>query len=224
MNSDDERLGQLLRALRRRQDLTQERLAEVAGITVKELRRIEHGGAGAVRLDRVRAALAPLGARGRVVTWWNGAAADRLLDEEHAEIVEVVARLFDRRAWRTAGEVTFSDYGERGSIDLLAGYEPTLTIAVCEIKSALGSLEETNRMLDVKARLAPKIAERLFGWRPRHVGRLLILPDDSTVRRIIERHAATMNAIYPGRGREVRAWLRRPDASLSAIWFVSNRT
>ena len=166
--------------------------------------------------------MAAVGGSLRISTWLNGAVADRLLDEIHAAIVEGAAVVLIRRHWATSPEVTFSDYGERGSIDLLAAHEAARAVAVCEIKSAFGSLEETNRALDVKVRLAPKIAERLFGWRPRHIGRLLIVPDQSSMRRIIRQHEATMNAIYPARSREVREWLRAPDRSIAGIWFLSN--
>lgn len=126
------------------------------------------------------------------------------------------------RGWQAQAEVSFSEYGERGSIDIFAARPASRAIAVCELKSAIGSLEETNRMLDVKERLAPKIALARFGWRPAYTGRLLILPDEKTVRRLIARHAATMDGLYPARSREVRAWLRQPDRALRGIWFLSD--
>lgn len=131
-------------------------------------------------------------------------------------------RVFIARGWQTAVEVSFSDFGERGSIDILAAHAAARAIAVCEVKSVIGSLEETNRMLDVKERLAPTIAGKRFGWRPLSVARLLIVPRDSSVRRAIEAHAATMRSVYPARSREVRVWLRRPAGPIRAIWFVSN--
>jgi hypothetical protein len=41
------------------------------------------------------------------------------------------------------------------------------------------------------------------------------------MRRIVERHAATMDAIYPARTSEIKAWLRAPTASIRGIWFMS---
>ena len=90
-----------------------------------------------------------------------------------------------------------------------------------EVKSDIGSLEETNRVLDMKERLAPKITEARFGWRPTVVGRILILPGTTAMRRMVERHAATMDAIYPARTNEIKAWLRAPTASIRGIWFIS---
>ena len=173
-------------------------------------------------MARVQAAFAAVGGRARFTAWWNGAAADALLDEAHASIAERALRVFQRRGWRTLAEVTFSEYGERGSIDVFASYEQTRAVAVCEVKASFGSLEETNRMLDVKVRLAvQKLAKSNFGFQPRHVARLLIVPNESTIRRTVARHAATMDSIYPTRSRDVRAWLRQPSRSISGIWFVS---
>lgn len=218
---EDERLEILLRKLRRRGGQTQELLAALAGITVEDICEIENGRVGHVRVERVRAAFAAADARLYLKPWWQGAAADRLVDEEHAAIVERVAAVFSKRWWRPEIEVTFSEFGERGSIDLFAAHQATRTVAVCEIKSAFGSLEETNRSIDAKVRLAPAIALRVFGWRPAFVGRLLIVPDHGSVRRVVREHAATMTSLYPARSRQIRAWLRKPDCDLAGIWFLS---
>jgi hypothetical protein len=182
---------------------------------------IEGGDVGMIPLDRTRRIFDAAGGRARLSTFWNGAIADRLLDEAHARIVERALAVFQARGWTTAVEVSFSEYGERGSIDIFAARPSARAIAVAEVKSDLGSLEETNRVLDMKERLAPKLAERVFDFRPRTVGRLLILPDRSTLRRVIEDHTRTMGAVYPARGREVRRWLRDPTVPLRGIWFLS---
>jgi len=135
--------------------------------------------------------------------------------------VERAIGVLRRRQWATLAEVTFSEFGERGSIDILAARESARAVAICEVKSDFGSLEETNRILDVKERLAPVIAQRVLGWRPAVVGRLLIVPDRLTIRRIVERHASTMDTVYPARSREVRRWLRDPAQPLRGIWFLS---
>jgi len=221
MNSDDERLGQLLRAIRRRSGQTQAALAIAANVPRRDVIRVEAGDAGQVAVERVRLIFDASGGRLKLSAWVNGASADRLLDEGHARLLERAAQVLVRREWQPHSEVTFSEFGERGSIDLLGSYKPLRAIAVCEIKSALGSLEESNRMLDVKERLAPKITFDRLGWRPRVVGRILIVPNEMTVRRIVARHAMTMASVYPARSREVRAWLRNPVTPLRGIWFLS---
>jgi transcriptional regulator with XRE-family HTH domain len=218
---EDERIGLMLRAMRRATGLTQERLARLSGIPVRDIMAIEIGRAGLVELERLRRLFRGAGGLARLAVWFNGAAGDRLLDERHAGLVELGGRVFAQHGWANHFEITFSEYGERGSIDLLALASDRGAAVVCEFKSALGSLEETNRRLDVKERLAIKIVVDRFGWRPRSIARLLIVPEDSTIRRIVTRHSATMDSIYPARGRQIRAWLRRPEGPLRGLWFLS---
>lgn len=219
---DDERIGQLLRALRRDARFTQQALAESARIPVSDVMAIEAGRMGTVRVERVRDAFAVFEARVRVSAWWRGAWADQLLDAAHAALVETAASIFARRGWQCMPEFSFAEFGERGSIDLFAALPRARVVAVCEVKSAFGSLEETNRSLDVKVRLAPKLANEAFGFRPEHVGRLLIVPDTSASRGVVKRHQQTMGLIYPERSRAVRRWIRAPHGPLAGIWFVSN--
>ena len=222
MNADDERLGELFRLLRRRAQLTQEEISIAASVPLRDIRRLESGDAGAVVVARVRRLFAEVDARARIAVWWLGAAADRLLDERHAAIVDQAAGFMVQWAWTTAIEFTFSEYGERGSIDIFGHRRSARAVAICEVKSAFGALEELNRTLDVKVRLAPKLCRDRFGWTPDHIARLLIVPEDSTIRRMVAAHRATMDALYPARGREIRAWLRRPAGNISGIWFLSN--
>lgn len=221
MESDDERLAKLSRALRRRLRRSQRANASLASIPREDQLLIEAGKAGTVRLDRIRRSFDALGATVRVSAWWQGAAADRLLDERHAALVERAVRPLLASGWTVHPEVSFSEFGERGSIDILAGYPTTRAALVAEVKASLGSVEETNRVLDMKERLASKLARERFGWRPDVTSRVLILPEDSTVRRVIEKHHETMAAVYPARSREFRAWLKQPSGRIAAIWFLS---
>ena len=222
MNSDDERLGQLFRLLRRRSGLTQEDLSIATSIPVRDIQRLEDGRAERILFGRVRRLFADLDARTRINVWWKGAAADRLLDERHAAIAERANGVMTRYRWVVRAEFTYSEFGERGSIDLFGLREEALAVAICEVKSAIGSLEEMNRTLDAKVRLAPKLCRDQYGWNPRYVGRLLIVPDESTVRRIITAHRQTLTTLYPARGREIRTWLRKPDRGIAGIWFLSD--
>lgn len=220
-NPDDDRMGRLLVAIRRKSHLSQRALAIAAGVPREDVMHIEAGDVGRVPLDRTRRVFVAAGGRTHLATWWNGAAADRILDERHAALVERAVGVFQRRGWTTAVEVSFSEYGERGSVDVLAADQRHLAVAVGEIKSDLGSLEETNRRLDVKGRLAPVIAQRQFGWRPKVVGKILIVPEASTIRRIVAAHALTMASAYSTQGRAVRERIRDPSRSMSGLWFLS---
>ena len=117
--------------------------------------------------------------------------------------------------------MTFSQFGERGSIDLLAVDHARRIVAVLEVKSAIASIEDTHRRHDVKVRLARGIVRERFGWEPAHVGRILVVPEDRSIRRSIERHGSTFAASYPARNREVRRWLRTSHGSIAGLWFVT---
>lgn len=218
---EDDRIAYVLRAIRRRLGLRQIDVAARANVPREDVIALEAGRAGEVRVERVRRVFDALGGHARLTVWWRGAAADRLLDERHAAMVERVLEVARQRGWETAVEVTFSRFGERGSIDVLAGQRSCAAAAVIEVKGSIGALEEVNRSLDAKVRLAPAIVRDTFGWSPKHVGRILVVPDESSVRRLVARHAATMEAAYPARSREVRAWLRAPQRSLRGLWFLS---
>src|SRR3954454_2082625 len=190
--SEDHRIGRLLWVLRRHEGFRQLDVAGRAGVPRVDIMRVEAGAAGMIQLDRVRRIFEAAGGRARLSVSWNGAAADRLLDERHAALVERTIAAFERYRWRADPEVSFSEFGERGSIDVLASHARRRAVAVCEVKSELGSLEETNRVLDAKVRPSQRIAIVRVGWRPEIVGRILVLADTTTNRRISRRHALTM--------------------------------
>jgi transcriptional regulator with XRE-family HTH domain len=118
-SAEDERAGRLLREIRHRAGITQRELAARAGVPRRDVILVEGGNGGSISLDRARATFEAAGARFRIAIWWGGAAADRLLDERHAALVERAVAVLRRRGWNTVVEASFSEYGERGSIDLL---------------------------------------------------------------------------------------------------------
>jgi hypothetical protein len=138
-------------------------------------------------------------------------------------VVGTVMALLSRRGWTVLSEVTFSEWGERGSIDVLAWHPTTRMLLVVEVKTEIASAEETLRRLDVKVRLAPRIAEERFGARPRSVARLLVVADRSTNRRRVARLGQMLDAAFPLRGRAVRDWIRRPSAPIAGILFAAER-
>ncbi|MEO8626112.1 MAG: hypothetical protein ABI452_05370 [Candidatus Limnocylindrales bacterium] len=221
MNEDDARFGRLVRLIRLQSGMTQLRLSEASKVPLRDVKLVESGRAADVKLGRLRALFECMDGRARLLPWWKGAAADRLLDERHASMTERCVGYFPRPAWEPHVEVSFAEYGERGSIDILGANATACAVAVCEVKSVVGSLEETNRILDMKERLAPTITFKRLGWRPKVVARILILPRDATVMRIVSAHSQTMRSLYPARGREIRAWLRNPAQPIRGIWFVS---
>ncbi len=79
-------------------------------------------------------------------------------------------------------------------------------------------MEGLLRPLDVKCRLARGIARDRFGWQAAGISRLVVMPEDSTVRRQVTRHARIMDVSLPHRSREVRRWLRSPEGRLAGLW------
>jgi transcriptional regulator with XRE-family HTH domain len=219
--AQDVRLGEMLRALRRKQKLTQDQVAAAVGASRRSVGRIERGRVADLSVGLVRDVFEACDARLYLNAWWNGVALDRLLDERHAGITERAIPWLHELGWLTALEVTFNEYGDRGSIDILAAHEATHSALIGEVKGSIGSTEETNRILDMKVRVAPNLVERRFGWRPATVSRLLILPNDASVRRVVNRHGETFGSAYPVRGVAVRRWLRQPVGAISGLCFLS---
>jgi len=133
-----------------------------------------------------------------------------------------------RYRWVAPAEVTYSEFGERGSIDLFGLLEEALAVAVCEVKSAIGSLEELNRTLDAKVRLAPKLCKDRYGWSPRYVGRLLIVPEGSTIHRIYVRRAGATDLVlvheFSGETRAGDWLVYRPESPLEGVNVVRIHT
>jgi transcriptional regulator with XRE-family HTH domain len=220
---DDAKVGRALRELRRRRGLRQKDVAGLASLAQQTISLIECGHAAAFTIDTVRRAFGALGASYEGLVIWRGGALDRLLDERHAALLGVTAARLPELGWEVVVEATYSIYGERGSIDILAGHARTSVVLVVEVKSDLMSIEELGRKLDEKARLARRqLCRERFGWPPSGVGRLLVLPDLDSGRRAVARNAALLDRMFPARGPDVRRWLRRPGGDLNGILFVSN--
>lgn len=173
--------------------------------------RLERGHLAGISMPAVDRVLAALDADLVVFVRWRGGDLDRLLDRGHAALGNRLAGDLAAMGWVVEPEVTFSEFGERGSIDMLAWHPGTRVLLVIEVKTELNSVEETLRRHDIKARLAATIAGGRFGWRPAALVRLLVLPEATTARQRIARHAATFDRIYPLRGAALRRFLRDPQ-------------
>jgi transcriptional regulator with XRE-family HTH domain len=217
---DPIRVGLQVRALRLLKELRQDDLAGIARLSRALVSRVERGLIENVRvgdLDRVARAL---GARLDVRLRWNGESLDRLLDEAHAALVNTMVALLRGAGWEVAVEVSFSIWGERGSIDILAFHPATGILLVIEVKSRVPDSQEMLATLDRKARLAKQVAAER-GWEVRSVARLLVIADTMTARRRVARLASTFDTSYPVRGHAVRRWLRQPAGSISGLLFLS---
>jgi transcriptional regulator with XRE-family HTH domain len=219
--SGDRRIGRGIRAIRRRRGWRQADLAQAAGVSQDTISRIERGGLWLLQVDTVRRVADALDAHVAIDLRWQGAALDRLLDERHAELVAATASALERLGWHVTAELSYSRFGERGSIDLVGWRADVRALLVVEVKTELGSIELTLRKLDEKERLAGHVVAERFGWRAATVSRLLVLPDTSTPRRQVERHAGLLSRSLPMRGVALRAALRVPRMKIDGLLFVS---
>ena len=139
---------------------------------------------------------------------WHGAGLDRMIDERHAALVDATVRWLAGAGWAVAVEASFSEYGERGSIDVLACH-PTGALLVVEVKASIGDANQTLIAIDRKVRLAPTIARRR-GWATGPVGAVLVVAATTTARRRIARHDASFRAVLPCPAMECRRWIGTP--------------
>ena len=105
---------------------------------------------------------------------WRGAAIDRLLDEDSRLVVGGGEFFAHRLVSRL--EVTYSEFGERGSIDILAYHAGARVLLTVEVKTELAAVEATLRKIDEKVRLAASVSRDRFGWEVRNPSRLLVMP------------------------------------------------
>jgi transcriptional regulator with XRE-family HTH domain len=216
---DDQRVGSVLRTVRRRRRLTQQQLAEAAGTSQTTVSRLERGHMQALSLSAIRRVAGVLEVRLELVPRWRGADLGRLLDATHADLVEIVLQRLRSAGWATVPEATFSVFGERGAIDVLAWHAARRSLLVIEVKSTIAEIHDLLAGVDRKRRLAHGIV-RERGWRPDHVSVWLVIRDDRTNRRRLARYRSSLRAAFPSDGRAVRAWLIKPAAPIAALSFL----
>lgn len=205
----DEVIGRLFRMTRFRRGWTQKELSERTGLSESTTSRIENGQAGRYRLHVVQKHGDALGLRVEIQVTGRGGEAARLLDEEHAAIVEHVAAILSEDGWLVDVEPSYSIYGERGRIDLLAFHHSTGTLLVVEVKTEITDLQALFGSLSVKERLAPKLAAQR-GWDVRRVATLLAVADTHANRSSVRVHV-TLFGRFERHADRVRAWIHRPD-------------
>jgi transcriptional regulator with XRE-family HTH domain len=218
---DPVRFGRGIRALRRRRGWRQLDLATKAGVTRATVAGIEQGHGERVTYATLERVARPLEARVVCRLDWRGENLDRLLDAQHAALVEQIVVRVGAAGWQSATEVSFNVFGERGSIDVLAYHAATRLVLVVEAKTAIPDVGGMLMTLDRKARLAVGIAKER-GWPASSAARMLVVAESRASRQRIAAHRATFEAAFPVRGRDVHRWLGAPRQPASALWFLSN--
>ncbi len=155
----EQRLGAAIRAIRRRRGIRQSDLARSAGVSASTVSRIERGHGDTLALDTVARVAAELDVRLDIVARWRGGELDRVLNAGHSAMHEQVARTFGRfPGWQIAPEASFSIWGERGVIDVLAWHAARRMLLVIELKTAIVDVQDLISTIDRKRRLAAEVA------------------------------------------------------------------
>jgi transcriptional regulator with XRE-family HTH domain len=218
---DHVRIGLSLRALRRRKRLRQCDLATAVELSQQTISRAERGRIGGLTVGTIEAIASELGASVDLAVRWSGEGLDRLLDQQHAALVDEIARVLRGWGWEVATEVSFSIYGERGSVDVVGWRASDRLLLVVEAKSVVPDVQAMLNSIDRKQRLGAAIV-RDRGWQPARVARLLVIAEHRTARRRVDQHAATFTSAFSLRGAELRRWLRAPTSeAVSGLWFLS---
>ena len=217
---DDLRVGSVIKALRLRKRWTQTQLAAAAGVSPSLISRLERGRHDTTSLEVLRRVFAALDARVELVPRWRAGELDRLIDARHAGMTEILGRrLADLSGWEVLPEVTFSIFGERGAIDILAWHPVHRALLIIEVKSGLDDIGGLLRQVDRYRRLARDIV-RERGWNPRTIGVWVVVADGRTARRRLAEHRATLRRALPADGHAMDQWVRRPDRDVAAISFL----
>ena len=218
---DGLRLGAVFRAVRVRHRWRQTDVAQRSGVSAATISRIERGHVGSLSVDTVLRIAATLEIRVDFVPRWRGGDLDRMLASGHSAMHEAVARMLAETAWLVAPETTFSIYGERGVIDILAFYPPSGAVLMIELKTELVDVQDLIASVDRYRRLAPQLA-RERGWEARSVSCWVLLRDTPANHRRVAAHATVLRTAFPQDGRRIPGWLRTPVTPISALSFLSN--
>jgi transcriptional regulator with XRE-family HTH domain len=206
---DDQHIGRVILVLRQRRGWRQADLAARSGVSQSAISEIERGRIDRYTVRTVRSVLRAMdGTAVLDVTWGGRGDLDRLLDADHARLVQLWAAGHRQAGWDVWNEASYSIYGERGRIDQLAFHAPTGVLEVTEVKTGIWDVQETLGRLDAKVRLAPTVAT-MRGWRIRRVVGALVIAEGRTVRRRVAEHQVLF-ARYELRGRAAHAFVRDP--------------
>ncbi len=218
---EDLRIGQLFRAVRRRLGWRQVDVARRAGVSQQLIASVEAGRLDELTVRTLRAIGAALQIQLPFDPRWRGGVGDALLDARHAAIVGAVVTVLRSLGWSCILEYTFSQYGERGSVDIVAWHPVFRALLIIEVKSRIYDVQALFAGIDRKARLVPELLANERGWRARATGRVVVVEESRANRSAVRRNAAAFEVALPSSSRDVRRWLRHPGGSLAGLWFLT---
>jgi len=215
---DDVRFGATVRSIRVRRGLRQDDLAIVTHVPRRKIAMIEHGHLDSIQLGPLRRVCGELEIRVDLIPRWRAGDLDRMLSARHSALAEAVIQALrvDSPEWQVVPEVSFSIWGERGVIDLLAWHPGRRALLIIELKTELVDVGEMLGTMDRKRRLAGAIASER-GWVPETISAWIIVAGGRTNERRVAAHRSTLRAAYPEDGRTIRAWLRDPTTPVAAL-------
>jgi hypothetical protein len=131
---------------------------------------LECGQLGRVDLKTARRVAGALEVRLEVMPRWRGGELARVVDQEHAAIVERVAARLRAAGWEIQAEYTFNHFGERGSVDLVAWHGPRQAVLLVEVKTRLTDIQDLLASFGRKTRIVPGAVAAERGWGLRELG------------------------------------------------------
>jgi transcriptional regulator with XRE-family HTH domain len=203
---DRRAVARALRAIRRRKRWSQRRIGSVVGVSQAEISRRERSGLESCSVADVERWATALGAYLVLDIRVDGERP--LSDARHAALQEWMLRTLRRAGWLAEPELSFNHYGDRGRIDVMAVHPMLEVLIVVEVKTVLTDVQDVLGRLDVKRRVARKLAGDR-GWRHSSAIPIIVFLEASTTRRRIAAHEALF-AGFSLRGRACLAWLKRP--------------
>lgn len=217
---DDVAVGSVLRQIRHRLRLRQQDVAIRARVSRSTVSRAERGDLALTSVAAIRRIGTALEVTIDLRPRWRGADLPRLLGERHAALHAAVLEVLGAHPdWAVIPEVSFSVYGERGVIDIVAWHEATRTLLVIELKTEFVDVQALIGTVDRYRRLAPT-AVRERGWVPRTVATWVVVAETRTNRRHLAANRRLIRVAFPVKGPRVRSWLRRPDGPIAALSFM----
>ena len=213
-----QRCGAAFRAVRIKRGWRQVDVAARAGVHRSVVSRIERGHLEHLSIGTLLSVARVLEIQ---VTWstrWRAGDLDRLIAGRHARLHEGVASWFATTLpeWILAPEVSFSIFGERGIIDVLAWHPTRSALLIIELKTDIVDVNQLIGSMDQRRRLANEIA-RDRGWEPLTVSTWVLVAGGRTNRARLAAHRTVLRNAFPVDGRAIAGWLRRPDRSIDAL-------
>jgi hypothetical protein len=211
----------LIATVRVHLSLRQIDVAELADVGQKVISLLERGRFDEVSVRNQRRVCAALGIESELQLRWRGGLADRLIDRVHASVVERVTAELVALGWEVMPEFTFNDFGDRGSVDILAWHPVHRALLIVEVKSRIQDVQAMLMAMSRKVRVVPAAVARDRGWERRALGILVAMPDTHANRGVVAAHPSTFDTSFPARTTACRSWLKAPSGDLAGLWFLS---